>query len=396
MKVILFDEAETWQHLLPLTYTRPVADLRVGILTLAEKWERRLHADSMGYDTREYLQKKFPKGTGNIWINAAAVASDMLAKAVSDLSEGEGLVHNGRLIAAHSSDPAFNPSDPKLSSASEYEDFLFIDRTWKIFRHVADEIKSDFALITNNRESAPLDDPHTIVYGRENLFLEPGARVQAAIIDATNGPVYLGKNSFVSAGSIIRGSFALGEESVVNMGAKLRGDTSVGPGCKVGGEISNSVFQANSNKSHDGYLGNSVIGEWCNLGADTNCSNLKNNYAPVKTWSYVSKGFADTGLTFCGLTMGDHSKCGINTMFNTGTVVGVAANIFGSGFPRTFIPSFSWGGASGMITHQMGKATETARLMMERRKIPFSNEDLEIMEEVFRSSAEFRIWEGRK
>ncbi len=396
MKVILFDEANTWQHLLPLTYTRPVADLRVGILTLAEKWEKRLQPESIGYSTQEYLHKKYPKKEGDVWINAAVPANDMLAASVMNLAEGEGLTCNGRLIAARSSNPSFEPEQAELSRTTEIQDVLFIDRTWKIFRHVADEIKSDFTLITKDRKSAPLEDPHTIIYGRENLFLEPGARVQAAIIDATNGPVYLGRDSFVSPGAIIRGSFALGEESVVNMGAKLRGDTSVGPGCKVGGEISNSVFLANCNKSHDGYLGNSVIGEWCNLGADTNSSNLKNNYAPVKTWSYVSKGFADTGLTFCGLTMGDHSKCGINTMFNTGTVVGVAANIFGSGFPRTFIPSFSWGGASGMITHQINKAIETAKLMMERRKIPFTIDDQEILEEVFRRSSEFRIWEGKK
>ncbi|MEJ2006366.1 MAG: glucose-1-phosphate thymidylyltransferase, partial [Cyclobacteriaceae bacterium] len=253
-----------------------------------------------------------------------------------------------------------------------------------------------FKRITAGRTSAPLDDPHTVVYGEENLFLEPGARVQASIIDATNGPVYLGRNSFVSANSVIRGAFALGNESVVNMGAKLRGDTSVGPGCKVGGEISNSVFLANCNKSHDGYLGNSVIGEWCNLGADTNSSNLKNNYANVKVWSYVKKGFTDTGLQFCGLTMGDHSKCGINTMFNTGTVVGVSANIFGSGFPRTFIPSFSWGGASGMVTHQLKKAIETADLVMERRKEKLTDADLEIFDQIFERSAEFRVWEGRK
>ena len=397
MKVILFDEDDSWQHLLPLTYTRPISELRAGILTIREKWLKALGPDEISCKTQPYLQKKFKLQPADFWINASVCPNDELIVKIPTLKKGQSLVSNGRLVAFRAMEPVRELPDDVLTNQEEIDsDPVFIDRTWKLFRNVAEEIKKDFIVLTQGRESAPVEDPHTVVYGEENLFLEPGARVQAAIIDATNGPVYLGANSYISPGSVIRGAFALGEESVVNMGAKLRGDTSVGPGCKVGGEISNSVFQGNCNKSHDGYLGNSIIGEWCNLGADTNSSNLKNNYANVKVWSYAKKGFADTGLQFCGLTMGDHSKCGINTMFNTGTVVGVSANIFGSGFPRNFIPSFSWGGATGMITHQLKKALDTARLVMVRRNIELSEEDIEIFEHIFDQSAEFRVWEGKR
>jgi len=395
MKVTLFDEAGSWRHLLPLTYTRPIAELRVGILTIREKWSKVLQADTISWNTQSYLQKKYPTSSSEYWINASVCPNNKLTEQIHDLQKGESLSFNGRLVALRAAKEVSDYGDwQNLRNRDLDDEPVFIDRTWKMFRNVAEEIRHDFEIITNGRSSAPVPDRHTIVYGEENLFIEEGARIQAAVIDATNGPVYLGKNSYVSPGAIIRGAFALGEESVVNMGAKLRGDTAVGPGCKVGGEISNSVFQGNCNKSHDGYLGNSVIGEWCNLGADTNTSNLKNNYANVKVWSYDKKEFADTGLQFCGLTMGDHSKCGINTMFNTGTVTGVACNIFGAGFPRTFIPSFSWGGASGMNTHQMNKALETARLVMERRNISLTEADIDIFQHIFDESAEFRVWEG--
>ncbi len=397
MKAILFDEDESWQHLLPLTYTRPISELRAGILTIREKWMKALMPETLSWKTQSYLQKKFPAQPAEFWINASVCPNAELKRKIPVMKKGQALMWEGRLIAGRTDALSTEVEPAAFSDKQELDtEPVIIDRPWKLFRNVAAEIETDYSILTRGRESAPLEDPHTVVYGKENLFLEPGARVQAAVIDATNGPVYLGANSFISPGSVIRGAFALGEESVVNMGAKLRGDTSVGPGCKVGGEISNSVFQGNCNKSHDGYLGNSVIGEWCNLGADTNSSNLKNNYANVKVWSYVKKGFTDTGLQFCGLTMGDHSKCGINTMFNTGTVVGVSANIFGSGFPRNFIPSFSWGGASGIITHQIRKAMDTARLVMVRRNIELSDTDIEIFNHIFEQSAEFRVWEGKK
>ncbi|HRG10464.1 MAG TPA: glucose-1-phosphate thymidylyltransferase, partial [Cyclobacteriaceae bacterium] len=243
--------------------------------------------------------------------------------------------------------------------------------------------------------SASINDEHTRVYNPSQIFLEEGAKVRAAVLNAENGPIYLGKNSFVQEGALIRGPFALCEESHVNMGAKVRGDTTVGPYSKIGGEVSNSVIFGYSNKGHDGFLGNSVLGEWCNIGADTNTSNLKNNYENIKLWSYTKGGFKDTGLMFCGLMFGDHSKCGINTMFNSGTVVGVSTSIFGDGYPRNFIPSFAWGGAAGFTTYQLNKALDTAAKAMERRNIALSEVDKAILKKVFEDSAPYRVWEKK-
>ena len=255
------------------------------------------------------------------------------------------------------------------------------------------EIRRDFVLLTQGRTSQPVNDAHTVVYGAENIFIEEGVKIRAAILNAEDGPIYLGKNSQVHEGAILKGPLALCEGSHINAGAKMRGDNTVGPFSKVGGEVGNSIVLGYSNKGHDGYLGNSVIGEWCNLGADTNTSNLKNNYAAVKIWSHAASRFVDTGQTFCGLMMGDHSKCGINTMFNTGTVVGVGANIFGAGFPRTFIPSFSWGGAAGFETFNLPKANEVAERVMARRALPYNELEQEIMKVVFESTAKDRVWE---
>lgn len=270
---------------------------------------------------------------------------------------------------------------------------LLLQKTWNIFQFNGAQIKEDFALLTNGRKSHAVGDPHTIVYNPDQIFIEDGVKIRAAVLNAESGPIYLGRNSEIQEGAVIRGPFALGEFSTVNMGAKLRGDTTVGPHCKVGGEISNSVIFGYSNKGHEGFLGNSVLGEWCNLGADTNTSNLKNNYAPVKLWDYTKGGFANTGLQFCGLMMGDHSKCGINTMFNTGTVVGVGANVFGDGYPRNFIPSFSWGGAAGFSTFTMPKFEETAKAVFGRRGKEWSQEEKEILERVFELTKTYRIWD---
>jgi UDP-N-acetylglucosamine diphosphorylase/glucosamine-1-phosphate N-acetyltransferase len=278
----------------------------------------------------------------------------------------------------------------------DYKNSLsLIDQVWKIYQNNGAQIRADFKLITEGRKSELLSDPHTRVYGSDNIFIEEGAQVRAAVLNAENGPIYLGKNSFVNEGAIIRGPFALCEESHVNMGAKVRGDTTVGPFSKIGGEVSNSVIFGYSNKAHDGFLGNSVIGEWCNIGADTNTSNLKNNYENIKLWNYGKGGFVDTGLMFCGLMFGDHSKCGINMMFNSGTVVGVSASLFGSGYPRTFIPSFAWGGAAGFSTFQFSKAMETARKVMERRSITLSEIDLDILSAIYAQSAIYRVWEKK-
>ncbi|MGB0850797.1 MAG: glucose-1-phosphate thymidylyltransferase, partial [Bacteroidia bacterium] len=268
-----------------------------------------------------------------------------------------------------------------------------INFTYDIFSKNGYQINEDFNLITTGRKSQTLSTSNTLI--GENIFVEEGADVEAAVLNSKNGPIYIGKNATIMEGALIKGPFALGSSATIKMGAKIYGDTSVGPSCKVGGEVSNTLFYGNSNKGHDGFLGNSVIGEWCNLGADTNSSNLKNNYAQVKLWNYTKSRFVNSGLQFCGLIMADHSKCGINTMFNTGTVVGVSANIFGASFPRNFIPSFTWGGATGFATYSLGKAFETARIVMSRRQQELNETEKEILKNVHEISSTHRIWEKK-
>jgi len=268
-------------------------------------------------------------------------------------------------------------------------DILRVEHTWDIFAKNGEAITRDFEMMTADRESQPIPK-NVIALNESQIFIEEGATVHYSHLNATDGPIYIGKNSEVMEGSLIRGPFALCEHGGIKMAAKIYSGTTVGPYCKVGGEVNNSVLMGYSSKGHDGFLGNSVLGEWCNIGADSNNSNLKNNYAPVKLWDYETGRFANTGLQFCGLMMGDHSKCGINTMFNTGTVIGVATNIFGSGFPRNFVPSFSWGGASGFVTHQPHKAFETAKIAMARRDIELTEEDEAILTHVFEETKKYR------
>jgi UDP-N-acetylglucosamine diphosphorylase/glucosamine-1-phosphate N-acetyltransferase len=392
MNIILFDDPIIRQDLLPFTFTRPVADIRVGIMTLAEKWKKLTQAE-VSFFSESYLSIKFPSklSNDNTFVNGATVADAALLAAINKLQKGEGLFESNKLLAVKT-DSALLPETTSIR-AIPYTGATLIDKPWKIFQQNGAQLRSDYALLTKGRKSAGVNDVHTRVYNPENIFVEEGVVVRAAILNAENGPIYLDKNSQIHDGAMIRGPFYLGEGSHVNMGAKVRGDTTVGPQSKIGGEVSNVVIFGYSNKAHDGFLGNSVIGEWCNFGADSNTSNLKNNFEFVKVWSYRANRFESTGLQFCGLLMGDHSKCGINTMFNTGTVVGVSANIFGSGFPRTFIPSFSWGGAAGYMTFKIDKAFETARKAMERRSIALSDVDKEILHTVYQQTAEFRSWE---
>jgi UDP-N-acetylglucosamine diphosphorylase/glucosamine-1-phosphate N-acetyltransferase len=393
MNLIVFDDPSIRADLLPFTFTRPVGDIRVGILTIREKWSL-MFGQPVSFYTQDYLQEKFPlkESSDNLLINGAVCPDAELFKAVSQLKKGESLAKGNVIIAAVSEDLR----EFAAGKRTEYPGAItLIDQVWKIFQHNGAEIKADFSLIRRGRKSAPLNDPHTRTYAPENIFLEEGAIVQAAVLNASSGPIYLGKNAQVQEGAVVRGPFSLGEESILNMAAKVRGDSTVGPHCKVGGEISNAVIFGFSNKAHDGFLGSSVIGEWCNLGADTNTSNLKNNYDAVKLWNYRKGGFQNTGLTFCGLMMGDHSKAGINTMFNTGTVIGVSSNIFGDGYPRNFIPSYAWGGAAGFTTFQLEKSYETASRAMARRNQTLTEADKNIMKYVFEKSAIERAWEKK-
>lgn len=388
MNYILFDGPNR-EALLPFTYTRPVADIRIGILTIREKWELFLGATTTTI-TEDYLSEKYPmvEMEDNIMINASYLPSHALVNQIKNLSKNQAVYDGDAIVAFYS----FEDQEVDFDSFETFQcedSILKVERTWDIFSKNGAAITADFELITAGRTSAAIPE-RTQAFNAEQIFIEQGARLPLCVLNANNGPIYIGKDSEIMEGSLVRGPFALCEGSVLKMGAKIYGPTTIGPYSKVGGEVNNTVFFGNSNKGHDGYLGNSVVGEWCNLGADTNNSNLKNNYAEVRLWSYETQNFAKTGLQFCGLMMGDHSKCGINTMFNTGTVIGVSANIFGTGFPRNFIPSFSWGGASGFSTYLTSKAFEVASVVMSRRGIEFSAQDTAILEQVFEQTSVFR------
>ncbi len=389
MNYILFD-GPSRNNLLPFTYTRPVADIRVGILTIREKWETYLGLTTTTV-TEDYLSEKYPmvEMEQNVMINASYLPNFELVELIKGLKENQAIFKDEDVIAFFTEDTQEEIDFNEYDAIEFDEDILKIENTWDIFSKNGEAILEDFDLITRNRKSQPIP-PSNNVIDPENVFIEDGAKMEFATINASNGPIYIGKNAEIMEGSLIRGPFALCDNSTVKLGAKIYGPTTVGPYSKVGGEINNSVLFGYSNKGHDGFLGNSVLGEWCNLGADTNNSNLKNNYTEVRLWDYNTEGFAKTGLQFCGLMMGDHSKCGINTMFNTGTLVGVSANIFGSGFPRNFVPSFSWGGNSGFTTYLTKKAFEVANVVMSRRDIAFSKQDQKILEHVFEETKKFR------
>lgn len=391
MNLIFFDTHDR-ENLLPLTFTKPASDLRVGILSIREKWEKRLN-QTASYLTEEYLQRKFPLKIGeeNLLINGTLLPSAQLLEAILNLKNMQGLKKHHTLLAYKTSPENFNLSDPVLLENSiEYKGNIdIISYPWMISVLNGQEISADFELLTTNRKSKGLSKTVNTM-NPENIFVEAGFKGEFITLNATSGPIYLGKDSEIMEGTVIRGPFSLGESSTVKLGTKIYGPTTIGPYSKAGGEITNSVIQGYSNKGHDGFLGNSVIGEWCNLGADTNNSNLKNNYTDVKVWNYPSNKFIHTGLQFCGLIMGDHSKCGINTMFNTGTVVGVSSNIFGSGFPRNFIPSFSWGGHAGITEYKIEKAFETMSLVMERRNIPLAETEIDIYRHIFSITEKYR------
>jgi UDP-N-acetylglucosamine diphosphorylase/glucosamine-1-phosphate N-acetyltransferase len=391
----IFFEDGTRTALYPLTYTRPVCEIRIGILTIREKWERLLQARS-SFLTSPYLQEKFPLVTEqqNLLINGSILPTFALCEEIKRLKPHEVLVEGETPIAMKLDAAGVQAiqqggfPDGVTTVATEQR-FLKIDHLWDIFRLNDQALRADFAMLTRGRESRPIS-PTNQVMGRENIFLEEGAKVECSILNATGGPIYLAREAEIMEGSLVRGGLALCEHAALKMGAKIYGATTLGPHCKVGGEVGNSVFQGYSNKGHDGYLGNSVIGEWCNLGADTNSSNLKNNYAEVKLWNYATESTEPTGQQFLGLIMGDHAKCGINTMFNTGTVVGVASNVFGGDFPPNFIPSFSWGGAAGLETFRLDKAFEVAERMMERRGQELTADDRAVLTHIFQEDARFR------
>lgn len=389
MNYILFDGPYR-DNLLPFTFTRPVADIRVGILTIRQKWESFLEYTTTTV-TEDYLSDKFPmvEMEENIMINASFLPSNEIVELVKNLEYNQALF-KGEDVIAFFAKGGEEVSDFSNFEAIEFEgDILKIEHTWDIFSKNGEAIEEDFNLITNGRKSEPI--PATVkTLNPENIFIEKGAKLNFVTLNASSGPIYIGRDAEIMEGTVVRGPLALCNDATLKLATKIYGPTTVGPHSKVGGEVNNSVIFGYSNKGHDGFLGNSVLGEWCNIGADSNNSNLKNNYAEVRLWDYQTGGFAKTGLQFCGLMMGDHSKCGINTMFNTGTVVGVSANIFGSGFPRNFVPSFSWGGSKGFVTYKTNKAFEVAGVVMGRRNEEFTDKDKAILEHVFEETKQYR------
>ena len=392
MNYILFDDSSR-NNLLPLTFVRPIADIRIGILTIREKWEKYL-GQTTSTITETYLAEKFPlvKADENILINGSVCPTTEMVEAIKKLKRNETLATDEYIVAMNLGSDAFSEemvaetdgdAKPEVGKNISFNGkHIKINYPYEIFSKNDQAIKDDFELITKGRKSAKLSQTNNVV-GAENIFVEEGATVEFATLNAKNGPIYIGRDAEIMENTAIRGPFAMGEHSVVKMSAKIYGATTLGPYVKVGGEISNSVIFGYSNKAHDGFLGNSVVAEWCNLGSDTNTSNLKNTYEPVRIWNYPQQSFLSTGLTFCGLIMGDHSKCGINTMFNTGTVVGVNCNIFGSGYQRNYVPSFRWGGTGKQTIYNIDKAIEVAKIVYDRRDKDFDAVEQEILKSVF-------------
>ncbi|TNE51130.1 MAG: glucose-1-phosphate thymidylyltransferase [Bacteroidetes bacterium] len=399
--LILFD-SDARNHLLPLTATRPMGEMRLGILTLREKWEKRLNA-SVSYITQEYLQDKYPIRVEqeNLIVNSGVLPTEALCTRINQIGMNEALLYKGDLIAARLDESQFEAlieDEVQELQGTELEadvPLARISRLWDFVLLNDQAIRDDYDLLTRGRKSQRIS-PTNKVLGAEQVFLEEGVKMECCTINATTGPVYIGRDAEVMESSALRGPIAIGPGATIKLGAKIYGPTTIGPGCKAGGEIARSILFAHSNKAHDGFLGDAVLGEWCNIGADSNNSNLKNNYSEIKLWDYVEERFVPTGQQFCGLIMGDHAKCGINTMFNTGTVVGVFANIYGAGYPRNFIPDFAWGGAdAGYRTYRFEDACDTAERVMARRNIPFTELEKTILYQIYDQNRKFRSWEKK-
>jgi UDP-N-acetylglucosamine diphosphorylase/glucosamine-1-phosphate N-acetyltransferase len=363
--IVLFD-GNNAGALQPFTFTRPVGAIRIGILTMAEKWSLHLNA-RVSYLTEPYLQTKYPfdNQENSCFIEASLLPTPHLVQAIRQLKDGEALCENGKAIAFRGE---------KRKEVLYTQPVLRLQHHYDIFRLNEQELAADFELLCAHRKSAPLSTTNCLIGNPAHLFIEEGAKVEASTLNCQTGYIYIGKEAEIMENCAIRGPFALCEHATLKMGSKVYGATTIGPHCRVGGELNNVVFFGYSNKAHDGFLGNSVIGEWCNLGADSNASNLKNNYAPIRVWDYEKLTFIDSGLQFCGLLMGDHTKCGISTMFNSGTVVGVGSNLFGHGYHRNYVPSFSYGHAqTGYDRYRIDKIVETARVVFSRRQKTFDD-----------------------
>lgn len=400
-KFVLFDTEEACSNLLPLSFTRPVADFRFGITTLREKWEHYLGGECVCRPV-DYLRDKFEEDNNypsyTYFVASNIIPDEKIAAEILALGEGEALFDEDGIVAFHGSLENFEKE--RADAKSNISNLRRIKYVFDLFLNNPQAIREDFDRLTKGRESQPLPENNLVVGpyldedGKPTIFIEEGATIEGATLNTKDGPIYIGENAQIMEGACVRGPLAIGANSKIRMGAKIYGGCTFGPYCKVGGEVDNIVIFGYSNKAHDGYLGNAVIGQWCNIGAGVNASNLKNDYSKIRVWNYATKTFMRTDLQFCGLIMGDHSKVGINCMFNTASVVGVGCNIHGSGFPRTFIPSFSEGSPTGGFTDvSLKKFYEIAERVMSRRDIPLTDHDRRIYERVYEVAAGLK---GRK
>ncbi len=399
MNLILYDDPLFCKTLYPLTFTRPLGCLRLGILILAEKWERIL-GNKPSYLSLPYLSGLYPLNadSDNLVINSSVLPDDQFVNSLRKLQPGSVLENERMFLAARTDKehlPACGNSFDRagLKSVFYRQPVRLVSRPWDLFLENKNELLRDYMLVTSGRETKKMPDPYTRSYHERNIFIEEGVTIKAAIINAENGPVYIGKNVSIMEGSAICGPAAILKGSVISMGTKIRANTTIGPHCIVGGEVKNSIIYGYSNKAHEGYLGNSIVGEWCNLGANTNCSNLKNNFSNVKVWDHAKDAYLDSGQQFCGVFIGDHSTTSIGTMINTGTMIGVSANIFGSGLTPKFIPSFSWGGYPENQTYEIEKAIESAGKMMALKKKNISQEEAGVLRAIFDLTGKYRHWE---
>ncbi len=397
MNIVLFDTLQAQEALKPFSFTRALSSIRLGIVTIQEKWQYYFQGD-FSFITSPYLNSKFPcvKAKTNLCINSTVCPEEMLVEAIKQLQPNEKLVKGNELIACCGDEKllkAFQNNDFDhlgLKKVSFEDPITQLKDKWDIFLLNNQELRRDFQRICRGRKTQGIHDRHTIAYNEKAIFVEEGATIKAAFFNAELGPIYIGKHAIIQEGAIIQGPTAICNHAQISIGAKIRNATTIGPHARVGGEVSNAVIFGYTNKVHDGFLGNSVLGEWCNLGAGTNTSNLRNDYGEVKVWDYQQKGLIDTKLQFCGLFMGDHSKCAINTRFNTGTVVGVSANVFGANFPEQFVPSFTWGDKLYGTTYSIARALKTAARMMQRRTVQLTEADAYMLTHIWHATAHYR------
>lgn len=385
---ILFDEPLARLKLWPLTATRPIAKFRVGIDTLAEKWEFHLK-QKPSFLTQKYLAKKFEVVYGpiNIYVNSSYVANENLAKHILDLKLNEALFEGENLVALHAEqqyDYPLNIDFTNINKKIISTNSIAIGQLSDLFIYNGKLLEADFQRFTISNTTQKVTDPFTVLYNEAQIFIGKNVNIKSAILDASLGPIYIDDNATIEIGALIQGPVYLGKNSIISLGAKIRHNTTIGPYCKVGGEISKSIIFGYSNKSHDGFMGCSVLGEWCNWGAGTNNSNLKNDYSQVSMFDYSAKKLMPTGQLFAGTIMGDYSKTAIGTQFNTGTVVGISANIFQTGFPAKYLPNFIWGGSEkDSEKYRLAKALEVIKATMARRNVETTVAEIEILNYLF-------------